>query len=142
MLHNLSDLDLDLSRSLRFKCDSIIALHIYAFLLMFNGNTWANFAHLRCIEMYRGFKILVISSLTFQGHSRSNVIVFIGLLIYVFFLLMSKSNMLPNSAPVQDIRLRNQSDFEFHISRSIKAKCDDVIWTRHTWFPIDTVYIE
>ncbi len=35
MLQNLSDLDFDLSRSLKVKCDSVIGLHIYGFLLMF-----------------------------------------------------------------------------------------------------------
>ena len=37
-LQNLSDLDFDLSRSLRVKCDSVIGLPIYAFLLMFSSN--------------------------------------------------------------------------------------------------------
>ncbi len=35
---NLSDLDFDLSRSLKVKCDSAIGLPIYAFLLMFISN--------------------------------------------------------------------------------------------------------
>ncbi len=40
---------------------------------------------------------------------------------------MLNSNILPNSAPLQDIRLCNQSDFKFDLSRSLKVKCDDVI---------------
>ncbi len=69
----MSDIEFDLSRSLKVKCDSIMLLPLYAFLLMFNSNIW------------------------------------------------------PNSAPFQDIRLRNLSDFEFDLSRSLKVKCDDVI---------------
>ncbi len=40
---------------------------------------------------------------------------------------MFNSNIWPNSAPLQDIRLRNLSDLEFDLTRSLKAKCDDVI---------------
>ncbi len=60
-LQNLSDLEFDLLRSLKVKCDSVIELPIYAFLLMFNSNIW------------------------------------------------------PNSAPLQDIRLRNLSNLEFDL---------------------------
>ncbi len=41
--------------------------------------------------------------------------------------LMFNSNIWPNSAPLQDIRLQNLSDLEFDLSRSLKVKCDDVI---------------
>ncbi len=37
-LQNLSDLDFDLSRSLKVKFDSAIGLPIYGFLFMFNSN--------------------------------------------------------------------------------------------------------
>ncbi len=40
---------------------------------------------------------------------------------------MFNSNMWPNSAPLQDMRLRNLSDLEFDLSRSLKVKCYDVI---------------
>ncbi len=50
----------------------------------------------------------------------------IGLPIYAF-LLMFNSNLWPNYAPSQDIRLQNVSDLEFHLSRSLKGKCDSVI---------------
>ncbi len=69
----MSDLEFDLLRSLKVKCDDVIGLPIYAFLLVFNSNIW------------------------------------------------------PNSAPLQDIRLRNQSDLEFDLPRSLKVICDDVI---------------
>ncbi len=48
---NLSDLELDLTRSLKVKCDSAIGLPIYAFLLMFNGNIWPNSAPLQDIRL-------------------------------------------------------------------------------------------
>ena len=35
--------------------------------------------------------------------------------------------MWPNSAPLQDIRLRNLGDLEFDLYRLLKVKCDDVI---------------
>ncbi len=40
---------------------------------------------------------------------------------------MFNSNIWPNSAPLQDIRLQNLSDLELDLSRSSKVKCDDVI---------------
>ena len=69
----LSDLEFDLSMSLKVKCDDVIGLPTYTFLLMFNSNMW------------------------------------------------------PNSAPLQDIRLRNLSDLVFDLAWSLKVKCDDVI---------------
>ncbi len=65
--------DFDLLSSIKVKCDSVIGLHIYAFLLMLNSNIW------------------------------------------------------PNSAPLQDIRLQNLSDFEMDLSRSLKRKYDGVV---------------
>ncbi len=44
-----SDLEFDHSRSLKVKCDDIIAL--YAFLLMFNGNIWPNSTPLQDIRL-------------------------------------------------------------------------------------------
>ncbi len=43
------------------------------------------------------------------------------------FLLMFNCNIGSNSAPLQDIRLRNLSDLEFDLSRSLKVKSDGVI---------------
>ncbi len=43
---NLSDLDFDLSRSLKIKCHGVIGLPIYGFLLMINGNLGPNLAPL------------------------------------------------------------------------------------------------
>ncbi len=36
-LQNLSDLEIDLLRSLKVICDDVVGLPIYAFLLMFNS---------------------------------------------------------------------------------------------------------
>ncbi len=49
MPQNLSDLTIDLSRSFKVICDSVIELPIYAFLLMFNSNIWPNSAPLQDI---------------------------------------------------------------------------------------------
>ncbi len=50
-LQNLSDIEFDLSRSLKVKCDSVIGLPIYAFLSVFNSNIWPNFAPLQDIRL-------------------------------------------------------------------------------------------
>ncbi len=52
------------------KCNHINGLSIYAFLLMLNSNIWP----LPLCEI-EGFEIWVTLSLSFQGHSRSNVMV-------------------------------------------------------------------
>ena len=69
----MSDLECDLSQSLKVKCHSAMTPHIYAYLLMFNSNIWLN------------------------------------------------------AAPLRNIRLRNLSDIEFDLSRSLKVIRDDVI---------------
>ena len=48
---NLSDLDFDLSRSLKVKCESAIGLLIYGFLLVFNSNIGPNSAPLQDIRL-------------------------------------------------------------------------------------------
>ncbi len=40
---------------------------------------------------------------------------------------MINSNIWPNSAPLRDTKLRNLSDYDFELSRSLKVKCDGVI---------------
>ena len=44
------DLDIDLSRSLKVKCDSVTGLPIYGFILIFNSNTWPNSVPLQDIS--------------------------------------------------------------------------------------------
>ncbi len=46
-LRNLSDLDFDLSRSLKVKSNGAVRLLIYGFLLMFNSNIGPDLAPLR-----------------------------------------------------------------------------------------------
>ncbi len=41
--------------------------------------------------------------------------------------LMFNSNLWPNSAPLQHIRLRHLSDLEFDLTKPLKVKIDDVI---------------
>ena len=48
---NLSDLEFDLSRSLKVKYDDVIGLSLYAFLLMFNSNMWPNSAPLQDMRL-------------------------------------------------------------------------------------------
>ena len=50
-LRNLSDIGIDLSSSLRSKCNGINELPVYAFLLMFNSNIWHNSVTLREIML-------------------------------------------------------------------------------------------
>ncbi len=49
--HNLGDLEFDLSRSLKIKCDGAIGLPTYGFLLMVNSNIWPNSAPLRGVRL-------------------------------------------------------------------------------------------
>ncbi len=50
-ISNPSDLDFDLSKSLKVKSFDAIGLPIYGFLLMFNTNMGANSAPLRKIRL-------------------------------------------------------------------------------------------
>ena len=54
---NLVDLDFDLSRSLKAKCDCAIVLPIYDFLLVFNCNIGPNSApfELKALTFYNMF---------------------------------------------------------------------------------------
>ncbi len=97
-LRNVSDLEFDLWRSLKVKCDYVIGLYLYAFLLMFKSNIWPNYAPLQDITLRN------VSDLEFDL-SRSLKVKcdsVIWLPIYGF-LLMFNSNRWPNSAPLQDI---------------------------------------
>ncbi len=96
-MKNLSDLDIYLSRSLKVKCDGVIGLAIYGFLLMVNINIWPNAAPLRDIRLQNP------SDLDFDRSSSLKVKSdgIIRLTMYGF-LLMCNSNILPNSAPLRD----------------------------------------
>ncbi len=78
---NLSEVDFDLSRSLKVKCHGVIGLAIYGFLWMANGNIGPNLAPLRDIRFLKcgwpwlWHEIWVTLTLTFQCHSRSSVMV-------------------------------------------------------------------
>ncbi len=82
-LQNLSDLEFDLSRSLKVKCDSVIGLPIYNFPLMSNSNIWPNSAPLRNVRLQS------LSDLEFD-RSRSLEVKchdVIGLVIHGFLLI-------------------------------------------------------
>ncbi len=64
--------------------------------------------------------------------TKSNVIVSVN--SQYVFLFMFNSNVRPNSAPLQDIRLQNLSDLDFD-------RQGQMWWchlTLHIWFPVDT----
>ena len=52
-LRNLSDLDFDLSRSIKVKCDTVIELPVYIFLLMRNSNIRPKSAPLQDIRLQK-----------------------------------------------------------------------------------------
>ena len=65
----LGHLEFDLSRSLEVKCDCIIVLTIYDFLLLCNSNIWPKF------DSFIRYKASNLNDLdlTFQGDSSSKV---------------------------------------------------------------------
>ncbi len=69
---NLNDLDFDLSRSLIDKCYGALGFLIYDFLLML-PTLWYGLT--RLLYEIPAFKIWVTLTSTFQGHSRSNMMV-------------------------------------------------------------------
>ncbi len=97
---NLSDLDFDLSRSLKVKSGDVIGLAIYGFLLMVDSNIGSDVAPLRDMMLSN------LSDLDFDL-SRSLKVKsgqVIGLPMYGF-LLMVNNNIGPNSAPLRDMTL-------------------------------------
>ncbi len=70
LLDHFEHLNFDLSRSLKVKCDSVIGLNIYAFLLMFNSNIYPNSALLRDIR----FQNLSVLDIDLPNSLRSNII--------------------------------------------------------------------
>ena len=50
MLRKLSDLDFDVSRSLNVRCNSVIGLPIYGFLVASSSKIWPNSTPLRDIR--------------------------------------------------------------------------------------------
>ncbi len=92
-LRKFGDLDFDLSRSLKVKCDGAIGLPIYGFLSMFNSNIWPNMAPLRNYIRLQNLGDLEFDlSRSFKFKSNCAF----GLPIYDF-LLVSNSNYISNS---------------------------------------------
>ena len=88
----MGDLNFDLSRSLKVKCDSAIGLPIYDFLLMFNSNIGPNWALMRDIRL-RNFGDLdfdLSRSLKVKSNGAPRLPIY-------DFLSVSNSNYMPNS---------------------------------------------
>ena len=77
----MSDLGFDVSRSFKVKCDSVIGIPIYAFLLMFNNKIWPNFAPLQDIRV-RNLSDLEID---LSRYSRSNVMMLLDSPYMVYY---------------------------------------------------------
>ncbi len=144
-LWNLSDLDIDLSRSLKVKCDSVIGLPIYGFLFMFNSNIWPNSAPLRYISCQN----LSDLDFDFQDHwpwhwpfkvTEAKCNYTNELPIYAFLSIFN-SNIWPNSDRLQDIKVRNSSDPDFDLLMSLKVKFDGVIGLSIYAFLLLSLYI-
>ncbi len=84
----MSDLDFDLSRSLKVKCHGVIGLAICAFLMIVNSNIGPNLAPLQVIRLWNNVGDIDFK-LSRSLKVKSNGAV--GLSIYEF-LLMSNSN--------------------------------------------------
>ncbi len=112
------DLDIDLSRSLKVICDSVIELPIYGFLVISYSNTWANSDPLRDISLRNPSDLDVDLS----SSLRSNVMAPMD--SQYMYMLSYNNNIWPNSAALQDMMLQNLSDLEFDLSMPIKVKCD------------------
>ncbi len=100
MLQSFSDLDFDLSKSLKVISESVIGLSIYDSLLVSNSNIWSNSAPLQDISL------LNLSDLDFdfQCHSRPNVIVSLDSPYMVFYLcLIITSALLGDMSPKSEI---------------------------------------
>ena len=82
-LQNHSDLDVDLSRSLKVRCDGAIGLPIYGFLLTVNSNIWSNSAHLRDIRFWNLSDLDLSRSLKVKYEGVT------GLPIYAFLLMVN-----------------------------------------------------
>ena len=136
-LQNLSDLDIKLSRSLKIKCDDVIGIPIYCFLLIFNGSIWLNSHPLRNISLrnltlmfniwlnsapVHDIRLRNLSDMYFDL-SRSLKVKCYGVLGLPTYgiLLMLNSNIWPNSARLRNISLRNMTDLDTNISRSLSS---------------------
>ncbi len=111
-LWNLSDLECDLSRTLKVKVMmSLDSSSPYSFLLMVNSNIGPNSAPLWDIRLWnlRDFDLSRALKVKCCG--------VIGLAIFGF-LLMVNSNIWPKLAALRDIRLRNLGDLDCDLSRS------------------------
>ena len=92
--------DFDFSGSLKVKCDGVIGLPIYGFLLMVKSNIGPNLAPLWDIRLWKPCDFDFDLSMSLKVKCDG----VIGLPIYDFFFMVN-SNIRPNSAPLPDIWL-------------------------------------
>ncbi len=107
ILDYFRQLNFNLSRKLKVKCDGGTGLPIYDSLLVFNSNIWPNSAALQDISVSNLSDIDIDLSRSLKAKCDS----VIGLPIDGFQ-LMFNSNLWPNSAPLRDISFQNLSDLE------------------------------
>ena len=133
ILNHFQHLNVDLSRSLKVKCDSSIRLPMTSCWYLKVRYGLSSFKRYKPPQSewpwHWPFKVTEIKC------KRTN-----GLPLYAF-LLMFNGNIWPNSGPLQDIRLRNLSDPDFDLSRSLKVNCYGVVWLSIYCFLLIYMYI-
>ncbi len=121
-LPNLSDLDMDLSKSLRQNVIIHFTLQctvfpIYSFPLRFTSKIWLILAHLRqnLLSLQNLSDLDFDLSMSLKVKSDGAV----GLTPHMPFPMVFNSNTWPNSAPLRDLKLRYLSDLDIDLSRSL-----------------------
>ena len=95
---------------------NLIWLITYHFLLVFSSYIKPNLAPL----LYTSPQIWVNLDLSFQGHPRSKVMVLLDSQYAITYWCFN-SNTWSNSAPLRAISLRNLSDLDIYLSRSLRS---------------------
>ncbi len=126
MLQNLSDLDFDLSMSLKVNCDGVIGLPIFGFLLRFNCNIGLYYAHLRDkrLQNLSDLDQVIQGQMWRRCHWSPHICM---VAYYCLIVTQGLTMLLWDTC----IRLRNLGDLEFDLSRPLKVKCDCAIELKH-----------
>ena len=120
-LPNLSDLDIDLSRSLRSNVIILLDSPYMLFYHCFTSNIFPILAHLSHINLQNLSDLDIYLSRSLKVKCKHTI----GLSIYPLLLLLN-SNIRPNS--FTRYNASNLSDLDFDLSRPLRVKCDNVIW--------------
>ncbi len=102
ILEHFQHLYFDLSTSLKVKCDGGIRLPIYDFLLLFNRNIWHNSTPLRDISLQNLSDLDTDLSSALKVNMIAWIVSLDSPYMLPYCLIVTE---LPNSAPLQDIRL-------------------------------------